>query len=455
MSSSKNIVIVGAGLVGSLLAVMLGRRGHRVTVFEKRPDMRTVEISAGRSINLALARRGIDPLKQAGLFADVKNLLIPMRGRMLHDIDGQLEFSPYGQREDEVIYSVSRGELNKLMMTSAQHSCQVDLQFEQACEAIDLEQRTCLVQNTKDKTSRTVEFDVVIGADGAGSVVRDSVLAKTGGQEDVDFLEHQYKELCIPAGKGGQFQMEKEALHIWPRGGYMLIALPNLDGSYTVTLFLSANGDPGFQHLQNPAQVESFFAEQFPDALALMPELGTDFFENPTGLLGTVRCRPWNYEDCGLILGDASHAIVPFHGQGMNAGFEDCLEFCRRLDQSDEDWSTVIREFGDVRKSDTDAIADMALENYVIMRDSVRDEKFQLKKELGFALERQLPDHFIPRYSMVMFHRIPYHIALQRGKTQDELLNQLVGNASGLGDIDMDRAKQVILQKLPPLPPTE
>ncbi len=453
MKKPHHIIIAGAGLVGSLLALMLGRRGYRVTVLERRADMRRVEMPGGRSINLALAERGMHGLKMAELMGDVESLLIPMRGRMLHDRQGNLEFSPYGQRPHEVIYSVSRGELNKLMMTAAETHFDVDVLFNQSVEKVDFENnRVFIKDHVCDKTT-SLEFELIIGADGVGSEVRTALLEVNGGHCSIDMLDHDYKELSIPPSNSGEslWQMEREALHIWPRGGYMLIALPNLDGSFTVTLFLPGKGVPSFELIDEPHELEQFFDEQFADAKALIPNFQEEYFGNPIGELGTVRCDRWIYQDKAMIVGDAAHGIVPFHGQGMNAGFEDCSELCRLLDEHDDDWSAVIPEFERIRIPSANAIADMALENYITMRDSVMDEKFQLKKEIGFELERSFPDLFIPRYSMVMFHRIPYAEVYARGVIQDEMLNQLCAGINSASELDAERAAELVTSRLEPV----
>lgn len=448
----REITIVGAGLVGSLLATLLGQRGYRVQLLERRSDMRRYEVDAGRSINLALSERGIHALDLAGLMDQVRPLLIPMRGRMLHDEKGNTEFSPYGQRPEEVIYSVSRGGLNRLMMTAAEQHPDVQLRFNQRCQSINFEANR--LELTDQVTGERIlhDFEILVGADGAGSQVRQAMIRAVGGAATSEFLDHDYKELEIPSGPEGTHRIEREALHIWPRGGFMLIALPNLDGSFTVTLFLPKEGDPGFDRLTGEEEVAAFFARWFPSAASLIPELTKDFFSNPTGPLGTVRCAPWHYQNDSLILGDAAHAIVPFHGQGMNAGFEDCSELIRLLDEHGEDWDAVLPEFSQIRKPCGDAIAQMALENYVTMRDSVLDPQFQLKKELGFALERELPDRFIPRYSMVMFHRIPYDVVLQRGKMQERLLGTLVEGKTSLAEIDLAAAIELGRAELETLP---
>ena len=444
----RKITISGAGLVGSLLSVLLGQRGYEVTIYERRPDTRSNTEDSGRSINLALSSRGIHALKMAGLMDDVKKLLIPMRGRMLHFQDGTQEFSPYGQRPHEVIYSVSRRDLNELMVTAAVKAKPVNVVFEHQLESVDFDSSQLTMLDLKTKAMVEQDFDLLIGADGAGSRVRRALIEKTNGQSDSQFLDHDYKELEIPAGDSGSWQIEKEALHVWPRGGYMLIALPNQDGSFTVTLFMPKTGENSFESLQNEADVTKFFNEHFADAVKLIPDLATDYANNAQGRLGTLRCSPWFVDDQCLIMGDASHAIVPFHGQGMNSGFEDCSELIRLLDLHDENWETVIKEFDRIRKPNAEAIADMALENYVTMRSSVSDPKFQLKKEIGFKLEKQFPDRFVPRYSMVMFHLLPYASAFERGKVQQAILDELVQGVDDINDVDFELAKSLVEERL-------
>ena len=448
MNRPEEITIVGAGLVGSLLALMLGNMGYRVVVLEKRADMRNREVDAGRSINLALAERGIHALRKAGLMSEVEKLLIPMKGRMLHDVSGELDFVPYGQREAEVIYSVSRSGLNALMMTAAETSCQVDLRFEQELASVDFENRRLELVDMNSGDKQVAEYEIMIGADGAGSRVRRALLPAVGGNDCSELLDHDYKELTIPASSNGEHLIEKEALHVWPRGGYMLIALPNLDGSFTVTLFLQKEGSPSFAELQDKKAVDKFFRTQFPDAFDLIPNLVEEYVENPTGILGTVRCTPWLLGESVILLGDSSHAIVPFHGQGMNAGFEDCALFVDLLEKHGHDWPAAMKEFDLNRKDDADAIADMALENYVTMRDSVRDSKFRLKKELAFELEKRFPSQFVPRYSMVMFHRIPYSQAYSRGQIQEQILERLTDGKELLEQVDLDFAAELINAEL-------
>ena len=438
----RTIAIIGAGLTGSLLGVLLGQRGYTVDLYERRSPDSGNDGDSGRSINLALSRRGIEALQLAGLMDDIEPLLIPMGGRMLHLEDGSSQFSSYGQRENEVIYSISRRDLNRLLVQRAVAAPDVNVVFERKCEQIDFKNKTMTFGQQQES------FEVLLGCDGAGSQVRRSLIAQVDGQSSSDFLDHDYKELEIPVGKDGSFRLEKNALHIWPRGNFMLIALPNLDGSFTVTLFLPKAGTPSFESLNSVAAVQKFFADVFPTAAAAMPELVQDFFDHPAGRLGTVRCQPYHFEDCGLILGDAAHAIVPFHGQGMNSAFEDCSELIRLLDEHDDNWGTVNRQFSLLRKPNADAIAKMALENYTTMRSTVTDPKYALKKEIGFELERRHPDKFIPRYSMVMFHTMPYANALTAGLEQQSILQQLTQSVDRIEEIDWELAEKLIVEKL-------
>ncbi|MDB4767032.1 FAD-dependent monooxygenase, partial [bacterium] len=423
---------------GSLLGVLLGQRGYAVDLYERRPQDTGNDGDSGRSINLALSRRGIEALRLAGLMEEVEPLLIPMEGRMLHLKDGRSQFSSYGQRENEVIYSISRRDLNRLLVERAVAATEVNVLFERKCEQIDFKNKTIKFDQQQQP------FDLLIGCDGAGSQVRRSLMEQVEGRSSSDFLDHDYKELEIPAKEDGSFRLEKNALHIWPRGNFMLIALPNLDGSFTVTLFLPKQGALSFESLDSEKAVRKFFEDVFPTAAAAMPELVQDFFDHPAGRLGTVRCQPWHFEDCGLILGDAAHAIVPFHGQGMNAAFEDCSELIRLLDAHDEDWGTVNQQFTTTRKPNADAIAEMALENYTTMRSTVTDPKYALKKEIGFELERRYPDKFIPRYSMVMFHTMPYAEAFSAGIQQQSILQQLTQTVDRLEEVDWEFAHRLI-----------
>jgi kynurenine 3-monooxygenase len=361
-----------------------------------------------------------------------------MAGRMLHDEEGNLRLVPYGNKPHEVIYSVSRAGLNALLVDAAESTGRVSIRFGETVRGVDFANRE--VQGTP--------YDVLIGTDGSASAVRAAILERTGGRLDEEPLGHGYKELSIPAAPGGGFRMEKNALHVWPRGEYMLIALPNADGSFTATLFLPNHGEESFEALTTPQDVDELFERRFADAIPLMPRLREEFFENPTGHLETIRCAPWSFEDHALVLGDAAHAIVPFHGQGMNAAFEDCRAFDQGLRDPDRPWKEIFAEFEQRRRPDTDAIADMALENYVEMRSTVREPKFQLKKDLSFRLEERHPGRFIPRYSMVMFHTIPYAEAKRRGAIQEEILEELTNGAASLDEVDLARADRLIAERL-------
>jgi kynurenine 3-monooxygenase len=445
---SERVTVVGAGPAGALLSIYLARSGHTVTVYEKRPDLRRVDLPAGRSINLALANRGLRALAEVGLRDQVQPLLIPMRGRMIHTEAGHLQLQPYGHRPHEVINSISRSGLTALLLDAAEATGRVDIRFNHECEEVNLNDHLLTLRDEITGAAQQASFNRVIGCDGIQSAVRHAVLHATQGSCIEEPLAHSYKELSIPPAPNGGFQMEANALHIWPRGEYMLIALPNLDGGFTVTLFLPNAGELSFASLTDAAALLRFFATQFPDALALMPRLAQEFFTNPTGRLSTLRVAPWHCRDDALILGDAAHAIVPFHGQGMNCAFEDCSAFDQCLARHGEAWEQVFAALEDLRRPDADAIADLSLENYVEMRSTVRDSRFQLKKELAWRLEDRHPERFIPRYSMVMFHDIPYAEAQRRGRIQDEILTTLTDRAHTLEDVDYAVADRLIEERL-------
>lgn len=444
---TNSITLIGAGLVGSLLAVFLARRGYQVTIYERRADLRKTSISAGRSINLALANRGMAGLERAGLLDALRPILLPMAGRMLHDEHGQTSFLPYGHRPEEVIYSVSRGGLNQRLLDLAE-AVGVTIHFQQNCQDVDFKTNTLSMLDETSAVFRTISFERVIGTDGSASRVREAILRVTGGHSTEEPLGHGYKELCILPDSAGGFRMDNRSLHIWPRGEFMLIALPNPDATFTLTLFLPNTGPESFATLTTAEAVNAFFARYFPDAQSLMPDLTEQFFTNPLGTLGTVRCDTWHYRDQALLLGDAAHAIVPFHGQGMNCGFEDAVALDECLDQLDDDWEQIFKRFFALRKPNADAIAEMALENYVEMRATVRDPKFALKKALSFALEDRFGPRFIPRYSMVMFHTMPYAQAQARGVIQEDILNQLTATCERLEEVDFMLAEKLIHQRL-------
>jgi kynurenine 3-monooxygenase len=438
----RRISIVGAGLAGALLALLMARRGLAVTLYERRADPRQSQPERGRSINLALAARGIRALERAGIMDQVQPLLIPMRGRMVHE-RGAATLQPYGQRADEVIWSVGRGDLNRVLIEAARTHPGVQVHFEHTCLGVDLQRGQLRLHEPAREHS--VPLAPLIATDGAGSAVRASLAATGVIRSREEWLDHDYKELTVTAAAAAGTLL-REALHIWPRGGFMLIALPNTDGSFTATLFLAR---ASFAALNSSAAVTDFFREHFADALPLLPDLGAQFRAHPQGQLGTVRCAPWHVSGQVLLLGDAAHAIVPFHGQGMNAAFEDCAVLDALLDQHD-DWETCFAAFEQARRENADAIARMALENYTEMRDAVRDATYLRRKGFAMTLERSFPDRFIPRYSMVMFHpEIPYAEALRRGALQTQLLQELDPGPDS--QLDLAQAGKLLSERLPRL----
>lgn len=446
---SKQIILVGAGLAGCLLAIYLAKCGFKVKIYESRSDMRAHDISAGRSINLSISERGIHALKDVGVFEKIQQHLIPMPGRMLHSKDGVLQFQKYGRNKTDVHYSVSRVLLNQILLDSAEGTDGVSILFNQHCHHLNLQTNQLTFNNEITQNQYTVDYDVVIGTDGGGSAICRSLIDAKIVKCNREMLAHGYKELVIPADNNGNFQIEKNALHIWPRGGYMMIALPNTDGSFTVTLFLPHTGPESFESLTDEHSILQFFNTYYPDAVPLIPNLVSDFLSNPVGSLGTIRCAPWHFEGKVLLLGDAAHAVVPFHGQGMNCAFEDCYEFNQCLDEC-YDWESLFKKLETQRKPNADSIADMALENYIEMRDSVRDPKFHLRKEIEWILEKRHPDRFIPRYSMVMFHRIPYAEAQKRGVVQMSILTRLTEHIEQLDQVDSELADRLVNEELTP-----
>jgi kynurenine 3-monooxygenase len=446
------IRIVGAGPTGALLAILLAGRGEQIELYESRPDPRRLPAGSGRSINLALADRGIHALKAAGVFDGVASALLPMRGRLIHYENRETAFQPYGQRPNEVIYSVSRHRLNQALIEVAAGRPGVQLHFQHRLEAADFGANTAQIRDLENDRVLAVPMQPLLATDGAGSAVRREMSAQKLIQAREIDLEHGYKELSIPAGPQGSFRMANDALHIWPRGNFMLIALPNADGSFTATLFLPKQGQVSFASLRDANSVDEFLARNFPDARELMPNALAEFSAHPVGFLGTVAAHPWQVQGQAALIGDAAHAMVPFHGQGMNCCFEDCIEFDARAARH-ASWESMFAEFGAARKPNTDAIAAMALENYMEMRESVADPKFQLQQALSLELERRFPRRFIPRYSMVMFHHeIPYLTAQRRGAAQTEILSDLTrGTVDALSKVDFERAEREINTRLPPL----
>ncbi len=471
--TTPRIVIIGAGLAGSLLSIYFARRGYSVDVFEARGDMRREDVDAGRSINLALSDRGIAALREIGMDEYMLSEAVPMYGRMIHSVDGETKLLPYSGRQGEYINSVSRAGLNIALMNEAEKYPGVQFVFNTRCVNFD-----AVSGEVEFENGRTMRGDTVIATDGAGSAIRQAMEEQVPGFESSSvFLEHGYKELHIPPGPAGEFLLEKNALHIWPRHKFMMIALPNADASFTCTLFLAnlsepravATGDldrgpeeahvkPGaaatqasdsFDMLTDPDSLLHFFRREFPDAVPLMPTLVDDFFDNPTGQLGTVKCWPWNVEGGALLLGDSAHAVVPFYGQGMNCAFEDVRVLDSLIEKHGPEWKTVYEEYGRLRKVNTDAIADMAEENFYEMRDATANPIFQRKREVETRLEQTFPDYF-SKYSMVTFREdLPYSVAKERGNAQDNLLMWICARVEDTSKLDLNLVMDQIRQLKP------
>ena len=422
---ASHVVITGAGLCGTLLALQLAKRGHKITLLEKRGDLRNEAVAAGRSINLALSDRGLAALDLVGLRQKALDISIPMLGRMIHTKGGDTTMlQPYSGRSHEYIQSISRPGLNGVLLDEADQHPAIDIRFHHHVQHADIQQALVKGKDLRTGNAFEIKGDILIGTDGAGSDVRQGYM-QVGSNIRFNYsqvwLDHGYKELEIPAGANGTWQIEKNALHIWPRQSFMVIALPNLDGSFTVTLFLAFNGKPGFNQLTDEEHIHDFFKTQFPDLVKLMPNLVSDFLYHPTGALGTVKCDPW-YTSRSLLMGDAAHAIVPFYGQGMNCAMEDVRILDHYLDRHHEDWHSAFSEYQETRKIDTDAIADLAVENYFEMRDHVDNPNFISKRKIEMQLEKKYPD-YASKYNLVTFcENTPYSEAYQRGHAQDDWL---------------------------------
>lgn len=420
-SSKPDVTIVGAGLAGALLACSLARAGRRVDVYEKRPDPRRREADQGRSINLALSVRGIHALREIGLADEVLKASILMRGRMIHSPTGELTFQPYGKDDSQALHSVSRAGLNRLLIEAAGRYPSIRLFFEHKCIGLDLDSRKLEFLDANSHTAVHVAADFIVGADGAYSAIRERLQKQERFNYRQDYLSHGYKELTIPAGANGAFRMEKHALHIWPRGSFMMIALSNPDGSFTCTLFWPFEGPNSFAALRTREAIESFFRQQFPDAVPLLPTLADDFLHNPTGGLVTIRCQPWHWGERVVLLGDACHAVVPFLGQGMNAAFEDCTILTDCLTHFG-DRRAALAAYEAMRKKHLDVLADLCIDNFLEMRDRVGSRWFVFRKKLGVLLHRLFPKWYIPLYVMIEFTRIPYADALRRARRQDRVV---------------------------------
>ena len=444
----KNITIIGAGLVGSLLSIYLSKRGYKVKIYERRGDMRRATVEAGRSINLALSDRGLLALEKVGLVEEVRKISIPMHGRFIHNLDGTTAFQPYG-KEGQFINSVSRGELNKKLMDLAEEQG-AEIHFHEKCSTINWKENEIEFTNTKSGDTTDAGADIIFGADGAFSAAR---LQHQLNHDKFDYHQYYidcgYKELTIPAAENGNFLLEKNALHIWPRKDYMLIALPNLDGSFTCTLFFPFEGELSFEKLDTEEKVSTFFKKTFPDIIPLIPDLNKQFFHNPVSSLVTVKCFPWIREDKFALIGDAAHAIVPFFGQGMNCGFEDCRILDELIEQNGDNWKTILQQYQTLRKPDGDAIADLAVNNFIEMREKTADPKFLLQKKIEARLHEKYPDKWIPAYSQVTFSpHIRYSEALKRGQKQESIMQMVMGIPGIEDKWESEEIEKIVFSKL-------
>lgn len=438
------ISIIGSGLSGSLLAIYLARIGFRVNIYEARPDMRITGIRGGRSINMALSDRGIHSLEEAGILEEVLAKAIPMKGRIIHTGGGVTTLQPYCGRAGHHINSISRGGLNITLMNHAEKYGNVRFYFNHRCTGMDFDTGEVRFQNSVTGSVMAISAGTVIATDGAGSAVRKDMLTQGRFNYSQKFLDHGYKELEIPPAANGSFRMDKNGLHIWPKGYFMLIALPNYEGSFTCTLFLPFEGEICWASLDSEIKVKTFFSEQFPDALEMMPSLAEDFFQNPVGFMATVKCFPWHVKGKALLLGDAAHAVVPFYGQGMNCAFEDCSVLSRCIEKYGTDWNKVFCGYEQLRKVNTDAIADLAEENFIEMRDRVTDPLFAMKRKLEMMLEEKYAD-YKSKYSLVTFSKeVPYSVAMERGRRQDELLLKICANIKDVSTFNIDEIMRKI-----------
>ncbi|MDP1802683.1 MAG: NAD(P)/FAD-dependent oxidoreductase [Bacteroidota bacterium] len=445
----KSVTIVGAGLVGSLLSIYLAKKGYKINVYERRPDMRKTTISAGKSINLALSDRGWRGLEGVGIADDVKKIAIPMYGRFIHHKDGTNAYQPYG-KDNQAIYSVSRAEINMKLMDLAEQQPNVKIHFEKRCTSIDRNKLESSFEDNNTHKIETTQSDLLFGADGAFAASRLNMQLNNDRFEyNQHYIESGYKELIIPPGKNGEFLLEKNALHIWPRGSFMMIALPNPDGNFTCTLFLPFEGEKSFEKLKTKEAVKQFFDEEFASAVPLMPTLIEDFMNNPVSSLVTVKCFPWTFDNKIGLIGDAAHAIVPFYGQGMNCGFEDCVVLNDLITKHKDDWEKIFPEYQSLRKPDADAIADLAIGNFIEMRDKTADPKFLLQKKIEAAFSQKHPDKWIPLYSMVTYTpSIRYSKALSEGKKQQAIMDKVMAMPNIEANWDSKEVETEILKQL-------
>lgn len=442
MEKSKRIIVAGAGLVGSLLAIALKKRGHDVLLFEKRSDMRKESLSAGKSINLIITAKGIRPLKNLDLWETVKKITSPVTGRTMHSVSGDLAYQPYGKDKTECNHSVSRGELNRLLMTEAEKAG-VKIKFNSPLKSLDLKNKIVHFENNE-----AISYDLLLGADGTGSATRQALIDALGSESQykVEPLGTDYKEMMMPS-KDGNYVMDENSLHIWPRGNHMLMGLPNKDGSFTMTLYMP---QPWFEEFKSPEAFENYFRKYYPDAIPFMPDFINEYASNPQGFLGIVRMKPWIYEDQIALLGDAAHAMVPFFGQGMNSGFSDVQFLLDQMDAHPDDYKTILKNYEAHQKPSGDAIADMSRENFSEMCDKVGDDKFLLRKKVEHKLETTFPEKFRSRYGLVTYTLIPYHRVKEVGVIQDKVLDELCSGISSVDELDISKAQVLIDEQIYP-----
>ena len=446
---SKSVNIIGAGLVGSLLSIYLAKRGYKIDLFERRPDMRTTTIYAGKSINLALSDRGWKGLEGVGIADEIKKIAIPMYARAIHHKDGSTVHQPYG-KDNQAIYSVSRAEINMRLMDLAEQQENIKIHFNERCTSIDRAKLEAHFENSETKKTTSSKSDLMFGSDGAFAASRLNMqLSSDRFEYNQHYISAGYKELIIPPGPNGEFLLEKNALHIWPRGSFMMIALPNMDGNFTCTLFFPFEGEKSFAAIKTREQVQKFFEEEFPNAVPLMPTLVDDYMNNPVSSLVTVKCFPWTFDNKVGLIGDAAHAIVPFYGQGMNCGFEDCVVLNDLIGKHKEDWNKIFPEYEALRKPDGDAIADLAIANFIEMRDKTADPKFLLQKKIEAHFSSKHPDKWIPLYSMVTYSpHIRYSTALKEGQKQEVIMQKIMAMTDIDTKWDSEEVEKAILNSI-------
>jgi len=443
---SQKIAVVGAGMIGCVQAMSLARRGHQVAVFEKRQDPKEVQYKEGKSINMAISDRGFKILDRLGIGDEVKSISIPMHGRMIHQADQTLVSQAYG-KEGQAIYSVSRGDLNKFLIAKTQEEKNVEFHFNERCVDLKLPENEMKFLSSERKELKTFQFDRIIGADGAYSSIRSRLQKINRFNYSQQFLTHGYKELTMPAKAEGTHAMASNYLHIWPRGEYMFIALPNQDGTFTCTLFLPFEGDNSFAELTTPEQLLRFFKDNFPDAIPLLPNLVESYFGNGPSSLVMISCSPWNYEDKVMLIGDAAHAIVPFYGQGMNCGLEDVFVFETMLDRHPDNWDYVFSEFWKERKKDTDAILELAVDNFHEMKAKTADPHFLIRKKVEAKMAEKYPKEWIPLYTRVTFSDKPYSEAKRFGELQDAIMDEVMQAEGAVENWDQNWVLELAIQK--------